>query len=230
MKRLVIILLLFIVAPSVLAQGFPAPPDPDPDFPPPQFATELTFALVSVPRANLRTAPSTTNSVVVDIAFWGERYPIVGAFYPGESMVIDPDTADFVFDDPDEREVWYLLDVGSGEVWIFGGLVLIANPDELPDFEAGRELTPEEQARLDEQLAFASGTLALRNNARLRNGPGTNFDVITIAPYASRVAVIGRNAFGTWVLVDYNGTQGWVSIYLLAAPQGYDLQAVPVVP
>ena len=224
MRKIAIIILLLLAIPNVFAQ-----PDEDGVYLPPQYASEDTFALVSVNRANLRSAPSITEGVVVDIARYGDRYPIVGIYYPGELTVREPDSTDFVFDDVGEREVWYLLDTGAGQVWIFGGVVLVSHPEDLDDLIDNRTLTPEQQASIDAQLAFASGTLAVRNNTRLRSAPSTNASQVGIVPFDGRVTVIGRNEFSTWFYVDYNGRAGWVSVYLLATPTGYNAQAVPIV-
>lgn len=225
MRKLLIVFSLFwIMVVAVGAQR--ATPEVDP---PPQYVDEAVYALVSVNRANLRTAPSISNSVVVDIAIYGERYPIVGAFYPGESTVIDPVDETFVYDDANEREVWYLLAVNGGQAWIFGGLVAVANEDDLPDYAAGRDLTPAEQARLDAQLAYVTNTIGLRVNGRLRSGAGTDYRVMTVIPYGSRVTPIGRNRYSTWIQVNYDGTIGWLSLGLLAFPPGYNLQALPLI-
>lgn len=224
MKKIAILLFLWVIIPSISAQ-----PDEDGVYFPPQYASEETFALVSVNRANLRSAPSITEGVVVDIARYGDRYPIVGIFYPGELTVREVDSNDFVFDDVGEREVWYLVDTGAGQVWIFGGVVLVSHPEDLDDLIDNRTLTPEQQASIDAQLAFASGTLAVRSNARLRSAPSTESAQVGIVPFDGRVTVIGRNEYSTWFYVDYNGRAGWMSVYLLATPTGYNAQSVPIV-
>lgn len=83
----------------------------------PHFATGETFALVWVERANLRTQPSTEEGRVVSIALAGDRFTILGAYYPEENTVIDPDSdfGELVFDDPNEREVWYLIKVQGAQ-------------------------------------------------------------------------------------------------------------------
>jgi hypothetical protein len=194
----------------------------------PHFADGDTYALVWVERANLRTEPSTEEGRVVDIALAGETFRIIGAFYPEENAVEDPDSdfAALVYDDPNEREVWYLVAVNGGAAWIFGGVVLVANPASLPI--GLRELTAEEEARLQQQLYEISGTIAVRNSLRIRSGPGAEYRVVGVVQYGGRVAVMGRNEFGTWAYINYKGTQGWVSSFFLAFPSTYQfhLQAI----
>lgn len=196
----------------------------------PHFVSGETFALVWVEKANLRTKPSIDEGRVVDIAHAGERFIILGAYYPSESTVIDPNSLnnDFVFDDPNEREVWYLVQVPAGAAWIFGGVVLVANPDQLPI--GLRNLTPEEEARLQQRLYEVSGTVGVTNNIRLRSGPGTEFGVLGVVSYPGRVRIIGRNAYGTWAYVNYSGRLGWVDSLFLAFPPGYQFGDVPVIP
>lgn len=253
MKRLAIIVLLLILIPVTQAQtgddGSLTPVDPqripprssfvdyddvadlapgDEDILPPHWAVGDTFALVSTGRANLRSAPSTEEGIVADIALYGERFQIVGIFYPGESIVRDSETDDFIFDDPNEREVWYLIETGGSAAWIFGGLVIVANPETLDALE-NRNLTAEEQAYIESQLAFAGNTISLRYTSRLRSGPGTNFAQIGIIPFQSRISLIGRNQFSTWFYVDYNGNQGWLHFSLLAFPSEFDTRTLPLV-
>lgn len=208
---------------------------------PPQYAGEDLIAFVSVNIANLRNAPDIDDSVVVDTVIWGERFPIIGVYYPGESTVREPvednlavndpelaERQDFVYDDPGERERWYLISVGGGGAWIFGGVVIVANPELLDRYE-NRMLTPEEQAFIDAQLAFASSTVSMRYTSRLRSGPGTNYSQVGIVPFQARVGIIGRNEYSTWFYINYNGSAGWVHFELMAIPEGFNASAVPVI-
>jgi uncharacterized protein YraI len=63
----------------------------------------------------------------------------------------------------------------------------------------------------------------------LRRGPGTEFGVVAIMPQGDRATPIGRNARGTWYLINYNGVQGWVTHELVAVPPSIDVVALPVV-
>jgi hypothetical protein len=234
MKRLAafifILLMMFLlsipVAVPVLAQ-FPTQ-TPTAFFPPPHYASEETFALVSVGRANLRTAPSTTEGLVVDIAVYGERFKIVGIFIPEENIVLDVDANTTVFDEVDgEREVWYLVEVNGGQAWIFGGVVIISQPDGLPGIE--RTLTPQEQANIDSQLSYAENSVGVIASLNIHSAPSVDSPTIGNVPYGQRALVLGRNEFGTWLYVSYNGVAGWVSIYYVIPPMNYRLDAVPVI-
>ena len=120
------------------------------------------------------------------------------------------------------------METGGSAAWIFGGLVIVANPETLDAFE-NRTLTDEQQAYIDSQLAFAARTISLRYTSRLRSGPSTSFSQIGIIPFQSRVSIIGRNALSTWFYIDYNGQQGWLNFSLLYIPEGFDATAIPII-
>jgi hypothetical protein len=234
MKRFIPIILLFLFAiflplPMIApAQGQYPTFTPTTYFPPPQYASGETFVLVSVSRANLRTAPSTTEGIVVGVAVYGERFKVVGIFYPGESIVHDVDSETFVFDEEDgESEVWFLVEANGGEAWIFGGVVLVSQPDGLPGIE--RTLTPEEQANLDQQLAEASNSVGVIASLNMHSSPSVDAPVVGTIPYGQRATVVGRNENGTWLYVSYNGVSGWVSVYYIIPPMNYNLNAVPII-
>lgn len=50
-----------------------------------------------------------------------------------------------------------------------------------------------------------------RNIQNIRTGPGTFYDIIGQARQGEQFRVIGANADLTWVVVDFRGTQGWLS-------------------
>ncbi|MBN1120210.1 MAG: SH3 domain-containing protein [Anaerolineae bacterium] len=66
--------------------------------------------------------------------------------------------------------------------------------------------------------AFASSTEAQETvqaratwNLRVRSGPGTDYEQIGTVYKDDTVPVLGRNEAATWVLIDNNGTQGWIA-------------------
>jgi uncharacterized protein YraI len=172
---------------------------------PPHYATDQVIVLVVYPRVNLRTAPS-TSSMVVDIARLGERFPIIGT---------------------DETEQWFLVQSGSGVVWIHDGSVLTANAEELE--RIGENPSPEFINSVNAQVAFAQVTVGVRGALNIRGGASTNAAIIGRVPADGRVFVQGRDAYGTWILVNYSGAVGWVSSAYLAFPPDYRLDLVPIV-
>lgn len=114
MMRIVLLALLLVgvVLPLHAQEGEILP---DNVFPPPHYATEETFALVAVPRLNVRNYPSTELGSVIGLVRLGERYQILGW---------------------NEDESWLFLQIGAGQGWVYAPLVLIANPDGIPSDEA----------------------------------------------------------------------------------------------
>lgn len=62
----------------------------------------------------------------------------------------------------------------------------------------------------------------------MRRGAGFEHRVAAILPQGKRATPLARNFNGTWILVDYNGVQGWVYMPLVSAPPSIDLTALPV--
>jgi N-acetylmuramoyl-L-alanine amidase len=73
-----------------------------------------------------------------------------------------------------------------------------------------------------------NSTVGVTASANMRRGPALWENVVWIIPYGERVVPVGRNANGTWILVQYAGREGWVFFELIAAPPAIDLTALPV--
>ena len=48
-----------------------------------------------------------------------------------------------------------------------------------------------------------------------RSGPGTDYDKIGQVPASTGVTALGTNEDGSWVVVNYNGTYGWLKTEFL---------------
>lgn len=73
-----------------------------------------------------------------------------------------------------------------------------------------------------------NSTIGVLGNLYVRTGPDTSFRPLTIIPLGGRATPIGRNAGGSWIQVDYQGTVGWVFATFVAAPPAVNLSALPV--
>jgi uncharacterized protein YraI len=172
-------------------------------FPAPHYATEETFALIAVPRANLRSAPNVETGRIFAIVVLGDRYRIVNVT---------------------EARDWYQIEYGSSRGWISADVILVANPDTV---NAVAETNDEFQRNVDAQIAYFQNTIGVRGALSIRSGPGTTFGRRGVIPASGRVTILGRNGFGTWFFVDYNGIQGWVSGAYLLFPPGYTFDRIP---
>lgn len=67
----------------------------------------------------------------------------------------------------------------------------------------------------------AGGTTATTQvNLRLRSGPGIGNQSLTVAPQGTTVSVLGRNAAGDWLQVQYAGQTGWMAAWFLQLNSG----------
>jgi uncharacterized protein YraI len=73
-----------------------------------------------------------------------------------------------------------------------------------------------------------NSTVGVTASANMRRGPDLGFGVVWIIPYGERAVAVARNATGTWILVNYNGREGWVFFELIAAPPAINLTTLPV--
>jgi uncharacterized protein YraI len=106
---------------------------------------------------------------------------------------------------------WYRINYGGQEGWVSGDYVRIdTNGGAIGGAPVTSDITYTTNAPL-----------------RIRSGPTTNAEIISRIPWGGTAAVIGRNAAGTWVQVNYDGVTGWSAV-------GYgsingDINALPVV-
>ena len=63
-------------------------------------------------------------------------------------------------------------------------------------------------------------------NLRLRQGPGTNYQILDVAPAGTTVPVLARTADNKWVQVQYEGQVGWMAAWYLGL--SHTIQTVPV--
>lgn len=209
MRRLLPILLLCLLVMPVAAQSSnPVTNDEDSDYEPaPQWATEDTFALIAVPRANVRTAPNIITGRVSTIAKIGERYQIL------ERRESEADGE------------WLLIAIDGDTGWIFADLVLIANPDGIIEGD-DNDLN---LARTNQLADYIAATVGVRGALRVRSAPSLDAPIITVVPFGERAYPIGRNSLNSWILIDYGGTLGWVSVFGVVPPPQINLFGLPVV-
>lgn len=194
-----------VPVPSV-APGNPILPTATPFFPAPQLLRSDTFVLVLPPRLNVRSAPDVETGQVLTVINGGDTFPLVDGL-------------------PDES--WYLIELDGGQGWVSGEYVQLYNGDDI-DFAAPLEPSDEQLQNLDEQLARISRTVGVPNNLILRSAPTREAEALETVAASTRVVPIGRNEAATWLQVDYGGVVGWVSIYFVQPPQGFDPFALPV--
>ncbi len=121
---------------------------------------------------------------------------------------------------------WLYIDYNGLRGWIAGWLAAIqgdvgALPVVSVDGTAAVPPIPPANPGSSAITATALDTL------RIRSGPGTAFDAVGRLPYRAAASVIGRNTDGSWLLIQYQGVQGWVAAWYCRLSGG-SLDSVPV--
>ena len=84
-------------------------------------------------------------------------------------------------------------------------------PTPVPTFD-GLSVQPAVIYNEGEQPSY---TVTPDNNLNMRAGPGTDYDKIGQVPASTGVTALGTNEDGSWVVVNYNGTYGWLKTEFL---------------
>jgi uncharacterized protein YraI len=108
---------------------------------------------------------------------------------------------------------WLFIEYEGAQGWAAGWLMLInGDLDGVPILDMPQE---------DAVPTAASGS-----NVHIRSGPGTEYELLGSLPANESVPIVGRSEAVPWLLVEYQGTQGWIAEWLVAV-EG-DLSLVPV--
>lgn len=170
---------------------------------PPHYATTLTFASIAYPRVNVRTGPS-LDARVASIVILGERYPIARRSRDGE---------------------WLLIRIGGSRGWVDADSVIVVNPDGIPQ---GGRVSPAIIANVNRQVEIAQQTVLARTNLNMRSAPTLQAPVLAVLPYNGRAYPLARDTQGGWLLVNYNGQVGWISMLMIIIPENMNILALPV--
>jgi uncharacterized protein YraI len=111
---------------------------------------------------------------------------------------------------------WWQILVDGVTGWVSGRWVDVLNAGQVPI--TGGETPPP-------GTAF---TLTASYNLNVRNGPGTEYDVIEWLPFGESAPILGRNQANTWWQIRHDGVIGWVSAFFTFVPPELDVNDVPV--
>jgi uncharacterized protein YraI len=75
-------------------------------------------------------------------------------------------------------------------------------------------------------IAQSDVTITTTSAVNLRSGTDIEFDSVGVVPFNTTLPALGRNEDTTWVQVNYNGTIGWIALYLVN--WSGDLDSLPV--
>jgi uncharacterized protein YraI len=77
------------------------------------------------------------------------------------------------------------------------------------------------------QAEFNS-TVGVTGTLRIRSAPTFSSRILAAIPYDKRATPLGRNAIGTWIQVEFEGTVGWVYFLYVAFPPAIDVVSLPI--
>jgi uncharacterized protein YgiM (DUF1202 family) len=151
-----------------------------------------------------------TPKVIINVSFLnlrsgpGDQYSILAKLRGGRSYALLGKNG---------NAAWFYIDTQYGRGWVNAHNVL--TQDYFGD-------VPVVDIASNEYAATV-----ITGAAAIRQGPGTTFTRIGVAPARAEVTIVGKSPDNEWWLVRYNKIQGWMSKAVLRAPAEAD--AVPVV-
>lgn len=148
----------------------------------------------------LRSGP-TTRSARIGIMPWGTVVPVLGK---------------------DRGHSWYKVDYNGLIGWAYAPWIQLVQGtfDELPYLDGTLPVNP--TTPTEGVIIQAYG------NVRLRSGPGVQFPQISLAPWGTRLQVLGRSPDARWYKVRYGDLEGWTFATWYRPLQG-DIGSVPIV-
>jgi uncharacterized protein YraI len=147
---------------------------------------------VKVQNSNVRAAPGTNNPVVGVLAAGSE----------GKAIARNAEST------------WVQVEVGSVSGWMAEYLLtIVGGVAALP--VAGAPVEPPVDPPVEPPPAFDGVPVRVLTNSNVRSGPGTTYQVRTVARTGTVGKATGRNEEATWIAVDLPGVEGWIAEFLL---------------
>jgi|GEM_PF-1016248 len=128
--------------------------------------------------------------------------------YPGvngSAIGVLPSGTEFTAIGRTPGNTWLQIEFGGLTGWVAGWLVTLSGDTSVLPVTAS----------VDPPLSGPPGPfdMLIPYNVNLRTSPSTSADVIMMMPYNNSAQAIGRNAGSSWVLVSYQGTEGWAAAW-----------------
>lgn len=113
---------------------------------------------------------------------------------------------------------WWQVDVNGTVGWVNAFYTSASNIQNVPVTSGNTQVNPPASP-------FSVTTTA---NVNLRTGASTTFNILSVIPRNTSVAIVGRNADTTWWQVSYRGVVGWVNAGFVTAQPNVNLNQIPV--
>ena len=149
---------------------------------------------------------------------------------------------------------WVLLDLGFTQAWAFRHLGEVSSPVTVvtvpqvtttnvdPSLGQGGGIVVPVITSSSVSLVTETGvdlsvtstieefnsTIGVTRTLRLRFAPTFNSRIVSAIPYDQRATPIGRNAMGTWIQLEYEGTVGWGYFLHVVFPPAIDVRTLPI--
>jgi uncharacterized protein YraI len=167
------------------------------------FAVILMLIVPLAARAQGSQVSATTLHAVNMRSGPGQQYALVGTIPADTSVPIEARTAD---------SQWLLVTHQAERAWIASWLVTV---------DGGIDDVP-----ISSEIVGSPVRVVTQNATRIRSGPGTTFDDIGSVPMGVELSPEARNPVGSWLLITYQGTRGWIARWLTDVNGGINLLPV----
>ena len=150
-------------------------------------ALEETVGIVNTGALNVRSGPGASFSVVT-VIYQGQVVSLLGRY---------------------ASNFWVKIRLYSGvEGWVNSTYLNTSVPVSSLPVIGPAPPPPTPTPPIEASAVVATGAL------NIRSGPGVAFNVVAVATWGEHLALLGRNAAGTWVAVRNSaGVEGWVNEY-----------------
>jgi uncharacterized protein YgiM (DUF1202 family) len=161
-------------------------------------------AVVNVGVLNVRSTPFVDGSNIIGRIYYNEAYPIIGRSRDGQ---------------------WYQINLGTFNGWVFAQFVDVTNAARIPINVGSLPVIDTTIATIPPATPYQIRVIA---NLNVRAEPDVDSRLLNRIQYTDTATLLARNASGTWWLVEYKGTVGWVSGFYVVLPFGLDIKTIPV--
>ncbi|MBE2267322.1 MAG: SH3 domain-containing protein [Anaerolinea sp.] len=174
-------------------------------------SAQQTLSAQAFRTVNVRTGP-------------GTRYEIAGQIASGAVVTVTGRS--------DAESNWLRIDFAGGEGWVaFFTVTLDGSAELLPIVEAhlsaaAAPFDPDQGSTPALRASSEVYATAFRR-VNVRSGPATSYERVGSLDPGDTVDITGRTADQEWLLIDYQGTPGWVAYFVVSVTG--ELDAVTIV-
>ena len=185
---------------------------------------EATATLTATVTAATAVAPSASLAVVTVLGDMNVRRG------PGTDQErIGGATAgqEFAITGKNQEGDWWQIDFDGQTGWIYAPYVTAANEENVP--LVGSSLTQTPAPAADTPTPEEPAVIVI-GEMNIRNGAGTEYDIIGSATAGREFAITGKNQEGDWWQIDFEGKTGWIYAPFVVASGTENVPVVAAAP